>query len=91
MKKVFTEIVFALVDVVCFVQGAVILAYSLMHISYKVEIVRGEGLTALERQNLQVAIGGYYYYADPYIKVALIGVALLIIGYLMRSWRKHFQ
>jgi hypothetical protein len=91
MKKIMSVIVFALVDIVCFLQGGVILAYALLHINYKVEIVRGEGLTTLEMQNIQVAIGGYYYYSDQYIKVALIGTALLITGFLMRSWRKSFD
>ncbi len=91
MKKIMSVIVFALVDVVCFLQGGVILAYALLHISYKVEVARGEGLTTLEMQNLQVAIGGYYYYSDQYVKVALIGIALLITGFLMRNWRKSFD
>ncbi len=91
MKKIMSVIVFALVDVVCFLQGGVILVYALLHISYKVEVVRGEGLTTLEMQNLQVAIGGYYYYSDQYVKVALIGIALLITGFLMRNWRKSFD
>lgn len=84
-------LVFALVDIVCFLQGSVILAYALLNISYKVEIARGEGLTILELQNVPVAIGGYYFYSDQYIKVALIGIALLITGFLMRSWRKSFD
>lgn len=83
-------IVFALVDIVCFLQGSVILFYALLHINYKVEIVRSEGLPALEVQNVPAAIGGYYYYADQYIKIALIGIALIITGFLMRSWRKSF-
>lgn len=91
MKKAMSVIVFALVDIVCFLQGGVILAYALLHINYKVEIARGEGLTTLEMQNVPVAIGGYYFYTDQYIKMALIGIALLITGFLMRSWRKSFD
>ncbi|MCL4550078.1 MAG: hypothetical protein M1495_16100 [Bacteroidetes bacterium] len=90
MKKILATIVFALVDVVCFLQGSIILFYALLHINYKVEIVRGEGLSTLEMQNVPVAIGGYYYYADQYIKIALIGLALILTGFLMRSWRKSF-
>jgi len=82
---------FALVDIVCFIQGGVILMYALLHMSYKVEIARGDGLVTLETQNVPVAIGGYYYYSDQYIKIALIGVALLTTGLLMRSWRKGFD
>ncbi|MEW6701163.1 MAG: hypothetical protein AB1298_00445 [Bacteroidota bacterium] len=91
MKKAMSVIVFALVDIVCFLQGSVIMFYALLHISYKVEIVRGEGLTTLEMQNVPVAIGGYYFYSEQYIKVALIGIALIITGLLMRSWRKSFD
>lgn len=91
MGKMLSTIVFAFVDVVCFLQGSVITAYALLHISYKVEIARGEGLTTLEMQNVPVAIGGYYYYTDQYIKVAIIGLALIITGFLMRSWRKSFN
>lgn len=83
-------IVFALVDIVCFLQGSIILFYALLHFNYKVEIVRGEGLSTLEMQNIPLAIGGHYYYANQYIKVALIGLALIITGFLMRSWRKSF-
>jgi len=90
MKKILSTIVFALVDIVCFLQGGVILTYALLHINYKVEIARGEGLGTLEMQNVPVAIGGYYYYSEQYIKIALIGIALLITGILMRSWRKGF-
>jgi hypothetical protein len=91
MKKIMSLVVFALVDIVCFLQGGVILAYALLHVNYKVEIARGEGLTSLEMQNVPVAIGGYYFYSDQYVKIALIGIALLITGFLMRSWRKSFD
>jgi len=90
MKKIMSTIVFALVDIVCFIQGSVILVYALLHFSYKVEVVRGDGLTTLEMQNIPVAIGGYYFYSEPFIKIALIGIALIITGFLMRSWRKNF-
>ena len=90
MQKAMSAIVFALVDIVCFLQGGVILGYALFHISYKVEIVRGEGLNMPEMQNVQVAIDGYYFYSEPFIKVALIGIALIITGFLMRSWRKNY-
>jgi len=91
LKKILSVIVFALVDIVCFLQGAVILSYALLNIKYKVEVARGEGLTSLEMQNVPVAIGGYYYYPESYIKVALIGIALIITGFLMRSWRRSFD
>ncbi|MEJ5350557.1 MAG: hypothetical protein WHS65_03095 [Melioribacteraceae bacterium] len=91
MKKLMSTIIFALVDIVCFVQGGVILSYALLHFQYKVEIARGEGFTTSELQNVPVAIGGYYYYSESYIKIALIGVALIITGFLMRSWRKSFE
>jgi hypothetical protein len=90
MKKIMAELVFALVDIVCFIQGGVILLYALLHFDYKLEVVRGDNFNSVELVNLPVAIGGYYYYSDPYIKIALIGLALLITGFLMRSWRKNF-
>jgi hypothetical protein len=90
MKKIMSTIIFALVDLVCFLQGGVILMYGLMHITYKVEIARGDGISNFETQNVPVAIGGYYYFSDQYIKIGLIGIALLITGFLMRSWRKSF-
>lgn len=88
MKKVMGAVVFALVDIVCFLQGGVIMAYALLHFNYKVEIVRSESYFGENIQNLPNAIGGYYYYSDAYIKIALIGLALIITGFLMRSWRK---
>lgn len=91
MKKLMITIIFAMVDIVCFVQGGAILAYALLHFQYKVEIARGEGFTTSELQNLPVAIGGFYYYSESYIKVAIIGIALIITGFLMRSWRKSFE
>ncbi len=91
MKKLMSTIIFALVDIVCFVQGSIILSYAILHFQYKVEIARGDGFTTPEMQNLPVAIGGYYYYSESYIKIALIGIALIITGFLMRSWRKSFE
>ncbi len=90
MKRLMTAIIFALVDIVCFLQGSVIVAYALFHFNYKMEIVRGDSYNALEGTNVPIAIGGYYYYQDSYIKIALIGIALIITGFLMRSWRKNF-
>lgn len=90
MKKILPVLVFALVDIVCFLQGAVILTYSLLHFSYKVEVVGGENFASQDFQNTSIAIGGYYYYSDQHIKVALIGVALITTGILMRNWRKNF-
>ncbi|MBM4171722.1 MAG: hypothetical protein FJ214_07640 [Ignavibacteria bacterium] len=90
MKKALSIMVSALVDVVCFVQGSVIMAYALLHFDYKVEIVRGEGFNTIEMQNVPVAIGGYYFYSEAYIKIALIGLALIVTGFLMRSWRKNY-
>lgn len=88
MKKVMGAVVFALVDIVCFLQGGIITAYALLHFSYKVEIVRSETYLNEGIQSLPNAIGGYYYYSDAYIKIVIIGVALIITGFLMRSWRK---
>ncbi|MCX7874992.1 MAG: hypothetical protein N2321_02370 [Melioribacteraceae bacterium] len=90
MKKLLTNILFAVVDVVCFLQGGVLLIYSLLHFSYKVEVGHLEGLTTVEMQNVPLTIGGYYYYSEQYINVALIGVGLIIVGILMRNWRKNF-
>jgi hypothetical protein len=91
MKRILSIIVSALVDIVCFLQGAIILGYALLHFNYKIEVVRGEGLNAVEAQTVPIAIGGYYYYSDQYIKIGLIGLALIIIGFLMRSWQKSFS
>jgi len=91
MKKLFLNVLFAVVDVVCFLQGSVLLVYALLHISYKVEISHGEGLTTVELQNVPASVGGYYYYTEQYIQVAVIGIALIIAGFLMRSWRKDFE
>ena len=91
MRRIMGILVSALVDIVCFLQGSIILVYALLHFNYKIEIVRGEGINAVEAQTIPIAIGGYYYYSDQYIKIALIGVALILIGFLMRSWRKSFS
>ena len=91
MRRIMGIIVSALVDIVCFLQGSIIIAYALLHFSYKIEVVRGEGINPVETQNVPVAIGGYYFYSDQYIKVALIGLALIITGFLMRSWRKSYS
>lgn len=91
MRRILEIIVFALVDVVCFLQGSIIVAYALLHFSYKIEVVRGEGINPVETLNVPVAIGGYYFYTDQNVKVALIGLALIITGFLMRSWRKSYN
>jgi len=91
MRRIMEIIVSALVDIVCFLQGSIIVAYALLHFSYKIEVVRGEGINPVETQTVPVAIGGYYFYSDQYIKVALIGLALIITGFLMRSWRKSYS
>jgi hypothetical protein len=91
MKKMVLNVLFSVVDIVCFLQGAVLLAYSLLHFSYKVETAHGEGLNSVELQNVPVSSGGYYYYTDQYIQVAVIGLGLIITGFLMRSWRKNFE
>ena len=90
MTHIMSTIVFASVDLVCFLQGSVLLLYGLINFSYKVEVVRGENYYALEAQQAPVAIGGYYYYPEAYAKIILIGLALIITGFLMRSWRKSF-
>lgn len=90
MKKLLTNILFAVVDIVCFLQGSVLLAYALLHFNYKVEIAHAEGLTTVEMQNVPTAVGGYYYYSDQYINIAIIGVALIVTGVLMRNWKKNF-
>ena len=79
MRRIMGIIVSALVDIVCFLQGCIILAYALLHISYKIEVVRGEGINPVET------------HSDQYIKVALIGLALIVTGFLMRSWRKSYS
>ncbi|KAF0152010.1 MAG: hypothetical protein FD143_1479 [Ignavibacteria bacterium] len=91
MKKLLANVLFAVVDLVCFLQGSLLLAYSLLHFRYKVDVSQGEGLTTVELQNVPTAVGGYYYYADQYIQVAVIGIGLIITGFLMRSWRKNFE
>lgn len=90
MKKLLTALIFALVDIVCFLQGSVILIYALLHVKYKVEIARAEGFNSVELNNLPVAIGGYYYYPESYIKIAMIGIGLIVTGVLMRSWHKNY-
>ncbi len=91
MKKSIINILFVLVDIVCFLQGGVITAYALLNIDYKIEVAKGDGLTNLVMQNIPVSIGGYYFYSDQYITVAVIGIGLIITGFLVRSWRKTFS
>ncbi|MEW6653335.1 MAG: hypothetical protein AB1394_07690 [Bacteroidota bacterium] len=91
MKKLLVNVLFAVVDIVCFLQGSVLLAYSLLHFSYKVDVSYGEGLTTVELQNVPTTAGGHYYYTEQYIQVAVIGIGLIITGFLMRSWRKNFE
>jgi len=50
MRRIMGIIVSALVDIVCFLQGCIILAYALLHISYKIEVVRGEGINQLRHK-----------------------------------------
>jgi multidrug transporter EmrE-like cation transporter len=90
MKKLLTNLLFAIVDLVCFLQGGVLLVYALLHFSYKVEVAHSEGLTTVEMQNIPMAIGGHYFYSEQYINIALIGIALIIVGILMRDWKKKF-
>ncbi len=90
MKHLMASIVFALVDIVCFLQGSIIFIYALLHFNYKMEVVRGDSYYALEGANIPATVSGYYYYHDSFIKIAMIGVALIITGFLMRSWRKEF-
>lgn len=91
MKKILTNILFAIVDIVCFLQGGVLVIYGLMHFNYKVDVGHSEGLTTVEMQNIPVGFGGHYYYNEQYINITLIGIGLIIIGFLMRNWRKNFN
>ena len=91
MKRLMTNIVFALVDIACFLQGSIIIFYALLHFNYRTEFLSNSNYYFLENTNTSpIIVGGHYYYHDSYIKIAMIGLALVITGFLMRSWRKSF-
>ena len=78
----------AILDTVFFVGGAILLSFDLFHISFYT--LRMAGLPApYSDESYPVAITGYYYYKEEYILGITIGVALIIFGFLVRSWRKQ--
>jgi hypothetical protein len=78
MKNLLSKII----DVICFVGGSVLTLFYLadfqIHISHTAQYFNG----AIDWKN------NYYLEANHLIFV-LIGIGLIILGFLIRSWRKH--
>ena len=71
------KILFNLIDLVCFVGGAILFVYSLSQL-YSFQAMLGED----EGNN------GYELGSSEYIAV---GIGLIVLGIVIRSWRKDYK
>jgi hypothetical protein len=72
MKKLIPKII----DLICFVGGSFLLFFNLVDLKY-----HRFGIMSSDS-------GGYYYYSqDNQISIA-VGLGLIVVGFLIRSWRK---
>lgn len=73
-KKIF----FIIVDIICFIGGTVLLIFNLLNFDHtRVPLYSDNPIT------------GHYYYQEGCIIGASIGAALIVLGFLIRSWRKQ--
>ncbi|MBK6913015.1 MAG: hypothetical protein IPH11_04865 [Ignavibacteriales bacterium] len=68
-----------ILDITCFIGGTLLLIFSLLNFDH----------TNVSRYSFDNSITGYYYYQEGYIIGASIGAALIVLGFLIRSWRKQ--
>ena len=71
------KILFALIDLVCFAGGLILFVYSLGQLySFRALFSEGEG---------------YYGYNSDSSEYIAVGIGLIVLGIVIRSWRKDYK
>ena len=77
MKKLIPKIV----DIICFVGGSMLIVYNLLDFN-------NSGGAAFLFGSDSSSDSCCYYYSDSAQILAAFGLALIVLGFLIRSWRK---
>ena len=78
MKKIFPKII----DVICFVGGSSIFTGALFDF-------KNTSVVNINDLNSYSHIGSAYYYSDETLYYLALGISLIVLGFLNRSWEKE--
>ena len=71
------KILFALIDLACIAGGSILFVYSLLQLQFFRAMSGGDE--------------GYYDYKSDSSEFIAIGIGLIVLGMVIRSWRKDYK